>query len=252
MLSSAPYQTIDDAIAGLATLESGFRAQHDRRCVFLTVYGMMTRQMKQRTASGFFMDNDWAGRYTVAFANQYLVALCSFEGQPSQTPAAWRIAFDTSVRGQALILQDLFLGINGHISNDLAFALTKVGIDPDRSTRYQDHTAINQILSDVTDAVEARLNELYTPGFAGIQNCPVRIDREAANFSLPIAREGAWESAVALANARNDAERSTITFMIEQRAAVLAKLILAPNLDPLLIARLHEIELGTTWWEALK
>lgn len=34
---STPYRTVDDVVAGLATIESRFRAQGDRRALFVTL-----------------------------------------------------------------------------------------------------------------------------------------------------------------------------------------------------------------------
>ena len=64
---------------------------------------------------------------------------------------------------------------------------------------------------------------------------------------MAVARAGAWESAVALANARADIERRAIRRMLDLRSAVMARLILAPNLNPVLLAKCRVVE-QSAWW----
>jgi Family of unknown function (DUF5995) len=63
------FATLDDVVAGLSGLEQSALARHDRRAVFLTVYGQMSRAMKRMIEAGAFRDNDWVAGYTVRFAN---------------------------------------------------------------------------------------------------------------------------------------------------------------------------------------
>src|SRR5262245_11250346 len=202
------YRTLDDVVNGLAALEGQFTAAGDRRCVFATVYGMMSREMRRRIARGFFLDNAWVTRYLVAFANRYHQALVAAEaGEWARIPRSWRVAFDTARSGSALALQDLLLGINAHVNHDLALGLAEVGIDPDRAERHRDHTSVNQILEAITDVVQTRVCDAYAPGLASLDRAAGSLDELAANFSMVVARESAWETAVALANARDQLER---------------------------------------------
>jgi hypothetical protein len=73
---------------------------------------------------------------------------------------------------------------------------------------------------------------------------------ELEHFSLAIARENAWESAVALANSRTDLERRTVRKLLDVRAAVLARLILTANLSPTMMNACRRVEQGV-WWEVL-
>ena len=79
IVSFAPCVTLDDVVARLAELEQVHLARRDRRAVFLTVYGYMSREMKQRIEERTFADNEWVERYTVAFANLYLEALQAYD-----------------------------------------------------------------------------------------------------------------------------------------------------------------------------
>jgi hypothetical protein len=247
---TARLQTLGDVVSRLAELEARYASRRDRRAVFLTVYTLMSREMKRRIEAGQFRDADWVARYTVTFANLYCAAHDDYAGGKS-VAKSWRIAFDTSARGQALVTQDLLLGINAHVNHDLALALDQVSIEPDRHSRLEDHCAVNGVLEALTEQVGARVSELYARGLEGVDACAGTLDEGISNFSLAVARAGAWESAVALANARVEIERGAIRKMLDVRAAAMARLILAPNLNPVLLAACRRVEAGA-WWNIVE
>jgi hypothetical protein len=245
---SEPFRTLDDVVNGLGAREQQFRAAGDRRAIFLTLYGIVSEAMRAQVAARAFADNDWVHRYAVTFANLYRQALDSYDaGQLDRVPKAWRLCFDTARAGTGLVLQDMLLGINAHVNNDLPRALATVSIDPDRDARYRDHCAVNAVLGAVTDEATKRLAALYAPGFTSLDECAGNLDELLSGFSLQVARESAWESAVSLTNARTPFERALATSMIAARAAVLAKLLLAPTLDPVASAACRRLESGPQW-----
>jgi hypothetical protein len=249
---ASAYQSIDDATAALTAIEQAFRAQHDRRAIFATAYLGITSAIKRNVAAGVFLDNAWVSRYAITFANLYRTALLAFERGDTALPKAWQIAFDTSRGGSALAIQDLVLGINAHINHDLALALLEVSIDPDRATRYADHTRVNQVLKEATDPMQDRIGQLYAPILNVLDRVCDRLDEEIACFSVDKARESAWAAAVALANARDDAERALLRASLNDRSAVLARLILAPTLaNPWVVGALHYLETVTPWTRAV-
>src|SRR5215467_16058640 len=97
---SQPFRTLDDVVNGLAAFEKDFRDANDRRAVFLTLYGVVSTEMRARVAARAFSDNDWVHRYAVAFANFYRQALDDYEaGRVEAVPRAWRLCFDTARAG---------------------------------------------------------------------------------------------------------------------------------------------------------
>jgi hypothetical protein len=136
------------------------------------------------------------------------------------------------------------------VNHDLALALTDVSIDPDRAARHEDHARVNGVLRSLTDAVATRVSDLYAAGLAGLDACAGMLDEEVTNFSFEIARESAWESAVALSNARLDIERAAVRRLLDVRAAAMARLIRLPNRKPALLAACRKIEDGG-WWTAI-
>src|SRR5688572_16406119 len=202
--------------------------------------------MRTQLAQNRFGDNEWVRRYTVAFANLYGQARRAYdEGRAAAVPKAWRLCFDAAARGSGLVLQDMFLGVNAHVNNDLPLALTDVSIEPDRQARYRDHSAVNAVLGSVTERATQRITALYAPGVAMMDECAGQIDELLSLFSLEVARESAWEAAVSLANARTPFERRLATTLIGSRAAVMARLLLAPATLPVFMNACRRIEQST-------
>ena len=173
--------TLDDVIGALIALEARHTARRDRRAVFVTVYTLMSQEMKRRIERGAFRDNEWVRRYTIAFANLYCAAHDDFDSGRAVSKA-WTIAFETARGGEALVTQDLLLGINAHINHDLALALDEVSIEPDRAARLADHSAVNEVLQALTDEVGRRVSDLYARGLAGVDACAGTLDEAVSNF----------------------------------------------------------------------
>jgi hypothetical protein len=250
---SSPYGTLEEALAALTAVEQTLRARQDRRAIFTTAYLVITGAIQRQIQAGWFSDNQWVDQYAIRFANLYREALLAYEsGNLGAVPKAWRLSFDTSLHNRGLLIQDLVLGINAHINHDLALALVDVGIDPDRGQRYHDHTRVNEILQAATDRLQDQVCDLYAPILRLLDLAGGRLDEELASFSVGKARESAWLTAVALANTANASERDALRSALNDRAAVLARLILSPNpLHPWLIEALRRVERLNPWTQCL-
>ena len=95
------YRTLNEVVDGFAGLEQRLRARHDRRSMFLTLYGVVSAEMRERAASGAFADPAWVQRYAVAFANLYRSALEEYDADPDgaelypfSEPGACRLELD--------------------------------------------------------------------------------------------------------------------------------------------------------------
>jgi hypothetical protein len=247
-MPSTAYATLDDVVAGLAAWEELFRSRQDRRCIFLTLYGVVSSEMRDRVARGAFLDSRWVHRYAVAFANLYREALEAYDGgRLADVPKAWRLCFDAATSGSGLVLQDLLLGVNAHVNNDLPLALTRISIDPDREQRRRDHDAVNAVLAAVMQRAIDRLAALYAPGFTPLDQGAGELDEMLSLFSLEVARDSAWDGALSLANARNTFESALAGRLISARAAVLARLLLAPSRNPVFTHVSSRLEAGSSW-----
>jgi hypothetical protein len=230
-------------------VEQIFRDGHDRRAIFVTAYLGITQAIKQGVESGLFQDTAWVTCYALCFANLYRTALLAYErGDQAALPKAWRTAFDISKNAGALAIQDLVLGINAHINHDLALALVEVTIDPERPSRYADHCKVNDVLRAATEPLQDRIAQLYAPILNLLDQSCDHLDEEIACFSVEKAREAAWLAAVALTNARDDVERAALRAGLNDRSAVLARLILAPTFaHPWVVGALQHLETITPW-----
>jgi len=198
-VATGRFTDVDDAAARLGRLEALLAARGDRRAVFLTVYTRMTERIRARIDRGGFADPGWMRAYTTTFADHYRRAFLAFErGALDAVPDPWRVAFGTALRGDALVLQDAFLGINAHINYDLALTLHEVGIDPDRAARLADHRAVDEVLARLVDAQQATLAELYADGIADIDAALGSFDERLSLLGLTAGREQAWRVAAVL------------------------------------------------------
>ena len=243
------YRTFDDVLASLGRLQEIFYDCRDRRAVFVSAYLLITAAVKSRTLAEGFLDNEWVTRYDVAFANRYRSALLAYErGELAAVPEAWRIAFDAARHNDALIIQDLMLGINAHVNRDLPFSLAAVSIDPDRQRRFRDHTAVNETLQASTDQLESRIESMYAPGLDMLGRAFHPLIGDITSFDLTGTRQLAWDHATALIDARDDDERAAIARRIEAHSTALARLILAPTARRMVLEALSRIESVTPWW----
>jgi len=204
-LAERPFASVADAHDRLCDLETRLRAAGDRRAVFLTVYTRMTATVRDAVDDGSFADPAWMRRYTATFADYYRRAFLAFErGDHAAVPDPWRVAFGTAVAGEGLVVQDALLGINAHITYDLALTLHEVGIDPDRARKHADHRRIDDVLAGLVDAQQAALAELYAPGVADLDASLGRLDERLSLVSMTEGRSWAWRVATVLTDVEDD------------------------------------------------
>lgn len=226
---TAKFGSVGEVRLALERVEAHCLARRDRRGVFATAYLQITRALEAEIAREGFRDPAWTGRYLVEFGNLYRQALLACErGETAAIPKAWRIAFDAAREGRGLVIQHLVLGINAHINHDLALALGRVGIDPERSGRYEDHTRVNAVLEASTAALKSQVSRRHAPLLQRLDWVAGRLDDDLTRFSIPRARDHAWSFAVAIAGAHGASERELLLRALDEQAAVLARLVLSP------------------------
>lgn len=209
---------------------AAFDRHRDHRAAFLRVYTRMTRRVQERLAGGFFLDPAWMEQVALRFAHYYFAALEGFDrGGPC--PPAWQVAFAAARSGHTSVLQDVLLGINAHINNDLPQTLADqlAGSDwphLDRLLRRRfDHDQINRILHELVPIVEDEVARHYGRLIRLLGWLLGDLDTLLATYGLKYYRDEVWHKAMALLAARPGAERERVRGWIEHDALSLARRI---------------------------
>jgi len=215
---------------GLNCLQSTIRRLHqrenrlgcDHRAVFSTTYRVLTQVMLERLRKepDFFRWPRYLYFEDGLFADVYIANSAAWTHE-KRVPPAWRIAFETARDSDATAAQDMLLGINAHVQNDMPFVLAALGQQTRNGTsRKVDHDAENEILADayqrVVDAVERR----YDPSVAASNPDGVPADDVAGLEVVKQWREDVWRNAERLIATRKDPEaHGQVVDDIEQNAA---------------------------------
>lgn len=228
-----PFESVDETLERLREVEGVFRSAGDRRSVFLTVYTQMTAAVRDGVESGFFDDSAWVRRYLVAFANEYRTALVRYEREERQSVAPpWRLAFDSSLGGSTLVLQDALLGVNAHINYDLTYTLEQIDITRNRRSKLRDHNRINEILERLVDSVQDALVSVYSADTVDdLDSLFGSLDESLAYYGLKEGRSFAWENAVLLTDYGWPLLATYVDWRVRSVSTGAAYVIRAPTLD---------------------
>jgi hypothetical protein len=204
----------------------------DQRSDFLRCYHMMTENMLTALEAGKFHDPSWVDRLLDHFAEYYFNALEAYEQDPAGTPAVWRMTFDSTCQPDALVLQNLLLGVNAHINYDLVFTLADL-LSPDwqelsplqRQERYQDHCQVNAVIRGTIDTVQDTIIEAELPAMNLVDTLFGQSDEWIVGKLITRWRDEVWEKAQNLLAAVNEQDRLRLNDDIEQEALQRANII---------------------------
>ena len=206
----------------------------DHRAVFATTYLELTKQIRDDMRAGLVRRHMIDPKYLYTedglFANFYFKVVRAWNrGGP--IPEAWRIAFMAAGSGDKAGVQDMLLGINAHVQNDMPFVLASLGLRTrDGRSRKPDHDFTNGTLNRGYPRVVAAVRERFDPSM-DLSNSPLVPLDDLAGLELTRTwREVVWRNAERLQNARDDAERARVARSIEDYAALNARLIAAAGL----------------------
>ncbi|HWI53068.1 MAG TPA: DUF5995 family protein [Symbiobacteriaceae bacterium] len=227
----AMASSVDDLLGLMHRQLARFDAAGDNRAAFLRVYATMTASVRERMDDGFFIDPAWIERVAVRFAWWYFDALDRYE-QHDEPPPAWAYAFDVAARRQGFLLQDILLGMNAHINNDLPLVVAEIlrreGDETpiERAVRRRfDHDQINRVLHLVIPTVEAESALHYGRLIRPLGKVLGTLDQSLSTFGLKTWRDNVWRNAVFLLAARTEAERRLVIHYIQEDALHVAQTI---------------------------
>jgi hypothetical protein len=215
-------------IAALDEIVHQSAARGDRHGYFPALYRATTVRVQERlsvpVADGGFVDPGRLAELDVRFAGLYLRAEAAHRaGRPC--PRAWSAAFEAEADDDLLIVQHLLLGMNAHINLDLGPAAARTSPGELPALRH-DYLVLNDILKHMVDEVQEALRPV-SPWMAWIDRAGGRVDEALASFSLRRARDFAWDAALELDAAPDEAARERLIARLDGEARALARAVAA-------------------------
>jgi hypothetical protein len=185
--------TIDEVLNKMDEIVQECRAGNSRMGYFAVLYRNVTRRIKAGIENNEFEDNARMELLDVLFAKRFFEAYDIYKSNliPSQS---WMHAFRAAEGNHLLILHHLLLGINAHINLDLGIAAAQTMKNKPLAAIKNDFDKINDILAELVDGVKSnilRVSKIFGV-FIRLAN---KKDEMLVNFSINIARKGAWEFA---------------------------------------------------------
>src|SRR3954451_1336147 len=194
----------------------------DHRAVFDTTYLVLTRYLRREVALGRdskIRDLKYLYTEDALFASLYFRSLQSYaKGRP--VPPAWQIAFDTAKSGEVNAGQDMLLGINAHVQNDMPFVLAALGlVRKNGQSRKPDHDAVNEVLAAAYQPVIDQITKRFDPLLSTTNASWDPIEDIGALEMVREWREQVWRNAERLISAKTKADRDSVAKDIQTTAA---------------------------------
>ena len=186
-------KTIDEVIAQLTMIIDDCKNRQDTLGYFAVLYRKVTQRVKRGILQNEFEDGKRMELLDVRFANRYFEAYDAFRsGKPCS--ASWQLAFNASQEQHHIVLQHLLLGINAHINLDLGIAALDTAGDQSINSIRNDFFAINAVLAELVDNVKNDIGAI-SPVFKCLMPLAPKTEEMLINFSIQLARDGAWKFA---------------------------------------------------------
>ena len=223
----------------MKSLADRWEQEDDQRAVFLQCYSMMTENMLEALDDGRFHDAKWVGGLLSHFAEYYFAALDSFEAPGLQSSAVWQYAHSAAIGENAMVLQNLLLGVNAHINYDLVLALADI-LDPEwlqlgqdgRQNRYEDYCLVNDIIGETIDEVQDQVLEHHEPALDIVDKLLGPMDEMVTRHVITAWRGEVWDNTVQMLNLGSLADREELRLKIENASMQKAEFILhGPKLE---------------------
>lgn len=233
-----PINNIDDVIIILQDIINESIKNESPLGYFAALYQKVTIKVKEGIQNKYFEDNQRMEKLDIIFAKRYIDAYYNYQNNLPIT-SSWKTAFSIANNYWYIVLQHLLVGMNAHINLDLGIAAAEVSEGHDIQNLHNDFNKINEILSSLVSEVEDDLSNVY-PFLKKILKWTRKVDNFLVDFSMELARDGAWNFAVELANTpESDLEKIIQTR--DTKVTKKAELVISPGLIPQLIFRIIRI-----------
>jgi hypothetical protein len=193
----------------------------DHRAVFATTYLELTKTLRRvlRERPHFLRYPKYLYVEDALFANVYFKAIRDARrGRP--IAEAWRIAFEAAESADLNATQDMLLGINAHVQNDMPFVLAALGLRTrSGASRKEDHDAINEVLDRSYANVVAAVRDRFDPQVELTNGEATPADDVLGLELVKGWREMVWRNAERLLNANDEEQRQQVAEQIQANAA---------------------------------
>jgi hypothetical protein len=217
---------IDDVIATLDVIIEESQMNDNPLGYFAALYKKVTMKVKEGIADDYFTDGLRMEKLDVIFASRYIHAYNAYQDNKPVTKS-WEKAFNLSHKYWPIVLQHLLIGMNAHINLDLGIAAAEVMKGKDIENLKGDFDKINEILSSLVYEVQNDLAEIW-PTLKKILEWTGKVDDFLIDFSMEIARNGAWKFAVEVAGSPED-KVATVIASRDQSVAKIGSLVTNPG-----------------------
>lgn len=186
-------KTIEEVLVRMDRIVDECKSSQSRIGYFAILYRQVTRRIKSGIVAQEFEDNERMEKLDVLFAGRFIDAYDQWKIGQKPTDS-WFVAFKASEKSKHLIIQHLFLGINAHINLDLGIsAADTMGVEPIAGIQ-NDFNKINAVLAELVDGVKSNISRV-SPIFGWLIPLAKGRDEMLLNFSIQLARDGAWKYA---------------------------------------------------------
>lgn len=186
--------TIHDLLKEMDRIVEVCRRENLRAGYFAVLYRMVTQRILEGIEAEEFEDNERMERLDILFALRYIEAFDAWsDGKP--VTRSWRVSFESAESDSLVVMQHLLTGINAHINLDLGIAASETMKGEPISRLKEDFDRINAILESMTEGVKQNIGKV-SPLFRLLIWLARGRDDMLLNFSIRIARDGAWEFAM--------------------------------------------------------
>lgn len=212
--------TLDEVIEKLEEIIQTSILDESTFGYFAALYQKVTLKVKEKIGQQYFEDDRRMEQLDIVFANRYLQAYFDYKAG-NKTTMSWATTFDSSQIKELTVLQHLLLGMNAHINLDLGIAAVEISSQETIGALQSDFNKINEILSSLVGEIQKDLTEIW-PKLYWILKHLNRIDDFLIDFSMSIARDGAWKFANELAMESNANERDKLIVERDAKIALIA------------------------------
>ena len=188
--------TIDEVLGRLDEIIGQCLGREDALGYFAVLYRRVTYRIKEHIVKETFEDNQRMEKFDVVFAKMYIDAYDDYLAGKAVS-SSWLKAFKLSKETWPITMQHLLIGMNAHINLDLGIAAAEISGDAPIDDLKNDFYQINEILASLVDDVQKNLSTIWPP-LRFILRRTGNYDNRLVDFSMRIARDGAWRFAMKL------------------------------------------------------